>query len=476
MKLKDLLKNISVKEVRGNLDIEIKELSQSAKSHPTGGLLFCYKGVNFDGHDYCNEAEKNGFVALVVEHWVESSLTQILVRNCRNIMPKVCNNYYNNITKKLYFVGVTGTNGKTTTASIIWQMLNCDGKSAGLIGTNGVKFADIRQPSPLTTPDTVDFFRIINDMYKNGIKYVVCEVSAHAIDLKKLLGIKFDVGIFTNLSQDHLDYFGNMGNYALCKSKFLKKRYCKVCIINTDDDYGKLFSKVCDTKIVTYGLKDPARCFACDISFKDNRTHFLANVYDDVFDISTNLLCEFNVYNLLSSMIACKLLGVSNFAINDVACNVAKIDGRMNVFKLKNGATAVVDFAHTPDALENALRGVRKICQGKVVLVFGCGGNRDRFKRPRMGYVASVLADKVIVTSDNPRFENAEKIASDIVEGITKINYEVVIDRRQAIVRGYKCCNAGDILLIAGKGAEDGQEINGIEIPFSDEEELKKFM
>ncbi len=476
MKLKDLLKNVSVKEVRGNLDIEIEELSQSAKNHPTSGLLFCYKGVNFDGHDFCNEAEKNGHVALIVEHWVESPLTQVLVRNCRNIMPKVCNNYYNNITKKLHFVGITGTNGKTTTASIIWQMLNYDGKTAGLIGTNGVKFANIKQSSPLTTPDTVDFFRIINDMYKRGVRYVVCEVSAHAIDLKKLLGIKFDVGVFTNLSQDHLDYFGSMGNYALCKSKFLKKRYCKICVINADDDYGKLFSKVCDTKLVTYGLKGPAKCFACDVSFKDNRTHFLANVFDEVFDISTNLLCEFNVYNLLSSMTACKLLGVSNFAINEVACNVAKIDGRMNVFKLKNNVTGVVDFAHTPDALENALRGVRKICRGKVVLVFGCGGNRDRLKRPRMGYVASVLADKVIVTSDNPRYENAEKIASDIVDGMTKDNYEVVINRRQAIALGYASCKAGDLLLVAGKGAETGQEANGIKTPFSDEEELKKYM
>lgn len=476
MKLKDLLKNISVRDTKGSLDIEISELGQSAKIHPTNGLLFCYKGVDFDGHDFCKEAEKNGYVALFVERWVESPLTQILVRNCRNIMPKVCNNYYNNITKKLHFVGVSGTNGKTTTASIIWQMLNFDGKKAGLIGTNGVKFDEIFLPPTLTTPDTVDFFKIINDMYKIGVKYVVCEVSAHAIDLKKLLGIKFDVGVFTNLSQDHLDYFGSMGNYVLCKSKFLKKRYCKACVINIDDDYGKLFSKVCDTKVVTYGVKSPATCFACDINFKSNKTQFLANIFDEIFNISTNLPCEFNVYNLLASMTACKFLGVSNFAINEVANNVAKIDGRMNIFKLKNNVTGVVDFAHTPDALENVLKGVKKLCQGKVVLVFGCGGNRDRLKRPRMGYVAGVLADRIIITSDNPRYENAEKIAHDIVDGITKENFEIVIDRHKAIIRGFECCSCGDLLLIAGKGAEKGQEINGVKILFSDEEELKKFM
>ena len=476
MKLRDVLKNVSICEVRGNLDIEIGELSQFASETPTNGLLFCYKGVNFDTHDFCVGIEKNGFVALIVEHWVESPLTQVLVRNCRNIMPKVCNNYYNNITKRLKFVGVTGTNGKTTISSIIWQMLNFDGKKAGLIGTNGVKYDDVSLPPNLTTPDTVNFFRIINDMYSKNVEYVVCEVSAHAIDLKKLLGIKFEVGVFSNLSQDHLDYFGSMGQYALCKSKFLKKRYCKTCVINSDDEYGKLFCKVSDSKVVTYGIKEPARNFACDIKYSNGRTHFLANIFDEVFDIDTNLLCEFNVYNMLASMATCKLLGVSNLAINSVACNVAKIDGRMNVFMLKNGVIGIVDFAHTPDALENALRGVKKTCTGKIVLVFGCGGNRDRLKRPRMGYVASILADHVIVTSDNPRFEKAVKIANDIVDGITKNNYEIILDRQQAIKKGYEYCKEGDVLLIAGKGAEKGQEINGKKIPFSDENELQKFM
>ena len=293
---------------------------------------------------------------------------------------------------------------------------------------------------------------------------------------KKIMGIKFGVGVFSNLSQDHLDYFGSMGQYALCKSKFLKKRYCKTCVINSDDEYGKLFCKVSDSNVVTYGIKEPARNFACDIKYSNGRTHFLANIFDEVFDIDTNLLCEFNVYNMLASMATCKIVGVSNLAINSVACNVAKIDGRMNVFMLKNGVIGIVDFAHTPDALENALRGVKKTCTGKIVLVFGCGGNRDRLKRPRMGYVASILADHVIVTSDNPRFEKADKIANDIVDGITKNNYEVILDRQQAIKKGYEYCKEGDLLLIAGKGAEKGQEINGKKIPFSDENELQKFM
>lgn len=476
MKLRDVLKNVPICEVRGDLDIEIGELSQSTREKPTNGLLFCYKGVNYDTHNFVDGIEHNGFVALVVEHWVESPLTQILVRNCRNIMPKVCNNYYNNITKRLKFVGVTGTNGKTTISSIIWQMLNSTGKKAGLIGTNGVKYDDISLPPNLTTPDSVNFFRIVNDMYCKKVEYVVCEVSAHAIDLKKLLGIKFEVGVFSNLSQDHLDYFGSMGQYALCKSKFLKKRYCKICVINSDDEYGKLFCKVSDSKVVSYGIKEQADCRVRDIQYKDGRTHFFANILGDEFVVDTNMLCEFNVYNLLASMTTAKLLGVDNLTIYNIACNVAKIDGRMNVFMLKNGIVGIVDFAHTPDALENALRGVKKFCTGKIILVFGCGGNRDRLKRPKMGYVASMLADRVIVSSDNPRFEKAEKIANDIVDGITKNNYEIVLDRRQAIKKGYEYCKKGDVLLIAGKGAEKGQEINGKKIPFSDEIELQKFM
>lgn len=476
MKLKDLLKNIPGCDVRGNLDIEIDTLCQRANCHPTNGLLFCYKGVKFDGHDFCVGLENLGFVALIVEHWVESPLTQILVRNCRNIMPKVCNNYYKNITKKLHFVGVTGTNGKTTTASLIWQMLSFDGKKAGLIGTNGVRFDGEFLPARLTTPDTVDFFEIIDKMYQNGVRYVVCEVSAHAIDLKKLLGIKFDVGIFTNISQDHLDYFGSMGQYALCKGKFLKKRYCKTCVINIDDDYGKLFSKVCDAKVVTVCTKSAADVTARQIELRSDGSRFLANIMGEDFEISTNLLCGFNVFNLLCAIAACKVLGMNGQTIAYSCKTFQKIDGRMNVFKLKGNVTAVVDFAHTPDALENLLHGVKRLCHGEVVLVFGCGGNRDRLKRPRMGYVAGVLADRIIVTSDNPRFEDPTKIASDITSGIKGKSFEVVMDRRQAIARGFECCQAGDVLVVAGKGAERGQEANGQVVPFSDEEEIKRFI
>lgn len=468
MILKDLLKGVKTLQTKGNLEVEILSLSQKINSVKKGSLFFCFNGVNFDGHNFVDKAQKKGAVALVVEKFVNSPLPQILVKKTRNIMPKVCNNFFNNVTEKLKFIGVTGTNGKTTTTTIIQNILNFSGKVAGLIGTNGIKYKNKFIPQNLTTPDTVDLFYILNKMQKSGVEYVVMEVSAHALSLNKLKGIKFEVGVFSNLTQDHLDYFKTMHNYAKTKLKFLTKTYCKKVVINVDDDYGKIFTKLAKTQVITYGINSPATCFAIKINYGLTNTTFVANGFDEVMQVSTNLPCLFNVYNTLSAIITCKLLNIQTSKIINALKNMPQIDGRMNSYILKNNAVAIIDFAHTPDGLEKVLQNLYEVKNfGNIISVFGCGGNRDKTKRKIMGSVASKYSNTIIITNDNPRYEPPQQIADDIIKGIS-INYEIELDRPSAIVKAINYSKSGDIILIAGKGAEPYQEINGVKHNYND--------
>jgi UDP-N-acetylmuramoyl-L-alanyl-D-glutamate--2,6-diaminopimelate ligase len=476
MKLSSLLRGIKIKELKGDADVEIKSLCQSTNKIEKGCLFFCYSGVNFDGHDYIADIESQGAVAVVVERFVDTKLPQILVNDTRKVMPKICNKFFGNVLKKLTLIGVTGTNGKTTTASLIFQILCNDFKNAGFIGTGRVEFGGKVYKQNMTTPDTVDLFQLFHQMSTSGVKFVVMEVTAHALDLNKLYGIKFEVGVFSNLSQDHLDYFKNMGTYALCKLKFLKKRFCKFCVINTDDKYGEMFAKLSDSLVTTYGIKNPARNFAIDLQLNVTSTHYVANVFDHIFDITTNLLCKFNVYNELSAIVCAKILEIDDDVIVKTIQNVKRIDGRMNFCKLNNGAVAVVDFAHTPEALESVLSSLKSLVEKRVICVFGCGGDRDKLKRSKMGRVATVYADYVFVTSDNPRSEDPQKIIDDITDGICTSNFEIDENRTRAIVKAINFSSRGDVILIAGKGAEDYQEIKGVKYNYSDFDVLKDYI
>lgn len=476
LKLSQLIRGIKVEEIIGDMEIEIESLSQNTGKVEKNCLFFCYKGVKFDGYDFVDEAQKKGAVAIVTDKLINTTLVQIIVRDTRKIMPKICNKFFNSVLKKVKLIGVTGTNGKTTTASILFQLLSNSHLKAGFIGTGKIEYDGKVFAQNLTTPDTVDFFYLLDKMVKKGVAFVVMEVTAHALDLNKLYGLRFEVGIFTNLSQDHLDYFGSMGKYALCKLKFLKKRFCKNVVINTDDKYGEMFAKISDSVVATYGIERPAKNFALGLNLSLTHSSFVANVFDNIFDIKTNLLCKFNVYNVLSSIIAAKILEIDDDVIVKTLKNIKRIDGRMNFYKLKNGAVAVIDFAHTPEALESVLRNLKKLSAKKVFCVFGCGGDRDKLKRSKMGRVAGVLADYVYVTSDNPRSEDPLKIISDIIDGIVTDNYEIDESRTRAIQKAIAFSQKGDVILIAGKGAENYQEILGVKYAYSDVDVLKKFI
>ena len=477
MKLKDLIKSIKIIDYKGLLETDIISLSQKANEKKEKFLFFCYKGVNFDSHDFVMSAIDNGCVALIVERWVDCDLPQILVRNTRNIMPKVCKNFFKNPQKKLKLIGVTGTNGKTTTSSLIYQIFNHNNNDTALIGTNGIFYKDKIINNNMTTPDTVDLYYLFDEFVKNGIKNVVMEVSAHAIDLKKIKGLKYEVGIFTNLTQDHLDYFKTMGKYAICKSKFLTKNYCKNCIINIDDKYGQMFTKLCSAKVLTYGIDNPAQNFALNINMDISGSNFIVNVFDEILDIKTNFFCLFNIYNILSAIICAKIFKIDSDIIKQSLIKIKNVDGRLNVFTLRTGAKAIIDYAHTPDGLEKILFCLKNLSKdNSLITVFGCGGNRDRLKRSKMGRIAEIYSDFIYITNDNPRDEEPEKIAQNIIMGMKLNNYLIELDREKAINLAINKAKKGDIILIAGKGAEQYQEIKGVKYAFNDEEILRKFI
>lgn len=477
MQLIKLLKGVKYKEIKGNLNIEINSLCQNINKLTKDCLFFCYKGVSFDGHSIAYQVKNKGAIALVVEYFLDIDLPQILVKDTRSIMPKICNNFFNNVLQDLKFIGVTGTNGKTTISHIIYDILNLNGIKTGLIGTNGAKFSNLIVDTGFTTPDTVDLFYLLNKMKEKNIEYVVMEVSAHALYFNKIKGIKFEVGIFSNLSQDHLDFFKSMNKYALAKLKFFKKEFCKKCLINIDDEYGKLFYKVINCQKYSYSLLNPADFFAIDINLNINRSQFIANLLDEVVNVSSKFCCRFNVYNLLSALACCKLLNIDIKKMEGALSNVKQIEGRMNFYLLKNGVNVIIDYAHTPDSLEKVLNNLKELSvNSRIITVFGCGGNRDSSKRRIMGKIATQLSDFVVVTSDNPRNEKPLSIIKDIIQDVKTKNYIIEENREKAIKKAIEYSCVGDIILIAGKGAEEYQEVKGKKFLVSDKKIIANFV
>ena len=477
MNIVKLIKGLKILDCRGDMMVDISSLSQKVEDCKNGCLFFCYKGVKHDGHDHVKQAVKNGAICIVCERFVDDcEVLQIRVKNVRDVMLKICNNFYNNVLGKLKFIGVTGTNGKTTCTTIIKNILENSDKRCCLIGTNGVEICGEKYPTNLTTPDTVKLFEIFNMALNKNAKYIVMEVSAHALDLKKIKGIKFEVGIFTNLTQDHLDYFKTMHNYAITKLKFLQKTYCKNVVVNTDDKYGKLFVKLTKANVFDYGVEEVCSNFATELNLTKDSSTFLVNAFDSVMEIKTNLICKFNVYNILACCVASKILGVDNDCIVEAIKKIKDIDGRLNFYKLKNEACAVIDYAHTPDGLEKVLENLKTLNKdGRLITIFGCGGNRDRDKRHKMGEIASYYSDIIFLTNDNPRWEDENEIIKDILAGIKK---DVFVDanRERTIEKAISIAKKGDLILIAGKGNENYQEIKGVKYSYSDLKTIEKYL
>ncbi|MBQ7603149.1 MAG: UDP-N-acetylmuramoyl-L-alanyl-D-glutamate--2,6-diaminopimelate ligase [Clostridia bacterium] len=478
MQLGQILKSLNYATSCDINDINITSLCFDDRQANKGSLFFCLNGQEKDGHNYAQNAVKNGAAALVVEHYVDANVPQILVQDARTSMALISANFYNNPADKLKIIGVSGTNGKTSTTYIIAQILKTAGYKVGVIGTIGVVVNDKRFPSTMTTPDPTAFHQILAQMVENKVDYVVMEVSAHALALKKMAGIKFEVGVLTNITQDHLDYFKTFSHYANTKLDFISPKYCKSAVVNLDDHLVcTLFEKYQNTNFLCrgFGLNNKQDATCNNFCINADGIKFSMQINGHNLNCSTNLRGKFNLYNIMGAVVACKNVGIADCDICKGVETIQPITGRFDVMPLFNGASVVIDYAHTPDGLQKILTSAREICQGKLISVFGCGGNRDKTKRPIMGKISAQIADYTIITSDNPRYEKPLDIILQVKKGVDdRKNLKCIIDRQEAIQYAVSISKQNDILVVSGKGAEDYLEIKGQKIPYSDYEVIKQ--
>ncbi len=476
MKLSQLLKDLSVEKVIGKIGIDVENLSFKSKNCTKNSLFICIKGKDYDGHDYVLEAEKYGAKAVVCERELDTKLTQIVVKDSRSFMVDIANAFYHNPQEKLKIVGITGTNGKTTTAHVIYEILNGAGIDTALIGTLGTFYQKKFFEPTLTTPDPIELNKSLKDMVDSGVKVVVMEVSAHALYYGKIKNLDFDATVFTNFTQDHLDFFGNMENYKEAKKKLFNEFSSKCIVTNSDDDFG-LELLNCNTKTISYGIENPSDVFVMKVKEKEDGTEFILNLFDCVYNVKLNLIGRYNVYNFMAGVTVATLLGLTPDEVMDSAKKISAVSGRLE--RVYSGKYKVyVDYAHTPDGLKKSLSALKINCKGRLISVFGCGGNRDKDKRDKMGKVSGELADFTVITSDNPRFEEPFKIIKDIESGILDVSkrYVLIQDRFEAVKYAMEMASDNDVILIAGKGCEKYQEILGVKRLYNDKDTVEEIL
>ena len=474
MKITKLLENVAVKKVLNCRDVDISNVSCDSRSVTKNTLFVCLSGKRHDGHDHVPEAEERGAVAILTAQEIESPLPQFVVENSRAALAVVAGNFYGNPASKMKLITVVGTNGKTSVTEILSEIFFFAGHSAATIGTLGYKIGKDRSKGVLTTPDPLDLNKNLAKMYEAGVEYVFLEASAHAIYYDKLAGIKANATVFTNLTQDHLDFFGTMEEYAKTKLSYFSLQNTSLAIVNSDDVYGQKLIAEHNLPIISYGIDNPADVFAINVEEDSSGLSFTVNAFDRIEQISTPLFGKFNVYNVMAAISAAMYFGIPLPVVAKALERLSAVPGRYEVYYVKD-RRVIVDFAHTPDGLDNLLSDVRKGFDGRIVTVFGCGGDRDRLKRPIMGAIAAKYSDHVIITNDNPRFEDERAIAEEVKSGVPECaSYEILLDREKAIRLAFDLTNPGDTVVIAGKGHEDYMEIKGKKLPYNDKAVLQK--
>ena len=483
MHLEKLIENVEYENTLSEEDLalEIEALVTDSRRQVENGLFFCLTGGTSDGHLYAAEAVRNGCVAVVTERRLALNVAQIPVKSTRKALAEISSVFHGKPSERLKIIGVTGTNGKTTTAYMLASILRNAGKKMGIIGTLGVRYEGKERPSDLTTPDPVELQAILADMRKHGVEYVVMEVSAHALYYDKVEGIVFQACIFTNLTQDHLDFFENMSDYKAAKKKLFEKVRCDLAILNGDDEVGREIAKAREeagAQSTVYGMQTPTDAFAIVTEESLLGSECVLNIDDRLSRISLAMLGRHNVYNALAAATCAANLGIPMRAIAKGLTELKGVAGRLERVCAYNGADIFVDFAHTPDGLGKSLDALRPHCRGRLVCLFGCGGNRDKTKRPLMGETVAKKSDFAVLTSDNPRYEDPLDIISEIEKGYRRFSvcYVVVPDRRHAIDYALDSLREGDLLLVAGKGGEHYQEIMGIKYPFNDHDIIEKLL
>ena len=477
MLLGELLQKVPHESCVRFSDREIRGVCTDSRQVSEGDLFVCLSGGTNDGHDFARQAVSAGAAALAVERELDLPVPQIVVGSGRSAACDISAAFYGHPERRLKIIGVTGTNGKTTTAHMLASILTAAGKECGIIGTLGVRYGGKHFESALTTPDPVSLYKILADMAESGVEYVVTEVSAHALYFGKTDAISFETGVFTNFTEDHLDFFGTMEKYAAAKERLFERGRCRIAVLNSDDAEGRKIAQSCPNAF-SYGLENPADVFAVDIREGFEGSTFVINLFDELYEIRLHMTGLHNVYNALAAAECARLLGVSLPVIAQGLDALPRVDGRLEHVARAGGADIFVDFAHTPDGLEKSLSALRRNCTGRLICVFGCGGNREVQKRPLMGEISARLADFSVLTSDNPRYEDAFDIILDIEAGVRRVTDEYVIvpDRESAIGYALDLLRAGDVLLVAGKGGERYQEVMGVRHVYSDVDAIKKLL
>ncbi len=477
MLLREIVKDFPTKE-KFNGEIEIEQVEFEVDKVKNNCLYICLKQDFEIAKEYAQKAINHGAKAIVTifSEFNNLGAENILVEDIRLAFSTFCSNFYNNPEKKLKIIGVVGTNGKTSTCKILQHILNSAGKRTAYIGTLGIHFENYNIEQELTTPDPTLLFSTLNKLVELGAEYVAIEYSAHAIFFKKLQRINFEALIFTNCTQDHLDFFKDFVSYEKVKALPFESKACKNAIINVDDELGlKLYLSHGG---LSYGMENPSDCFSVNFKESVGGTSYVVNLFDKIFKVNSKLLGKFNVYNSLGASTCAKVLGVDENVIASSLNSLEPISGRMEKVADYLGANIYVDYAHTPDGLEKSLISLRNVTKKNLYCVFGCGGNRDKEKRPIMGRIAGDICDFVVVTSDNPRFEDGMKIICDIERGVREStrDYICIQSREKAIIYAIRILEKGDTLLIAGKGSENYQDILGVKHEFSDKKVVLDFI
>ena len=478
MELKQLLVGLENLKVKGNLDIEISGIENNSQNVKKGYLFVAIQGFSTDGHQYVESAIQNGAVAIMIQEGcnlkgvkIPDNVTVVMAKDTREGLAIVSDNFYDHPSRKFKLIGVTGTKGKTTTTFMLKEIFEKAGKKVGLIGTiaiyiNGKKLKD----SDRTTPESLELQQIFAEMAKQGVEVVVMEVSSQSLKLKRVDRCDFDIAIFTNFSEDHISpkEHPDMQDYFNAKLKLFKM--CKTGITNADDLQGakipRLFS---ESNITTYGIDNYANLLAKDITITNSYVDFKVKLKDKNERVKTGIPGRFSVYNSLAAICVAQKFGIAPEPIKEALLEV-RVPGRSELVDNKREIPIMIDYAHSPESLENILQATKSYTRGKVISVFGCGGDRDPGKRPIMGEISGRIADFTIITSDNPRTEDPKMIVNQIEEGLKKKNgkYMVMIDRKEAIKEAIKMATKRDIVILAGKGHELYQEIDGEKYPFDE--------
>ena len=488
MKLRELLVDTEVAEIVGDTEAEVADLAYDSRTVEPGALFFCVPGQRTDGHQFADRAVERGATALVVERLLDVGVTQVRVADARAAMASIAVRFWDDPTARLRVAGVTGTNGKTTTAFLIRHILEAHGTRTGLLGTVKRIVGGVEEDVERTTPEAIDLQRTFHRMLEGGDAACAMEVSSHALALERTAGVRFAVAVFTNLTQDHLDFHADMEEYFLAKRGLYFSSPPETAVVNLDDPYGaRLAAELRDAgdpPLLGFSSSGEAGADfrAADVSFDAAGSRFRCLGPGGEVEVRMPLPGHFNVENALAAIGACHALGVPADAAAAALASAGQVPGRFEPVDEGQPFAVLIDYAHTPDSLENALGAARELTEGRLIAVFGCGGDRDREKRPLMGAIAARLSNACVVTSDNPRSEEPKAIIAEILAGMTDSDtgeIEVEPDRRAAIALAFEAATPGDTVVIAGKGHEQGQELaDGRKIPFDDREvareELRK--